>query len=189
MKRSEINGYIKEAETFFREHRFVLPPWGYWNPTDWRRVERSKMDEIVDHGLGWDLTDFGGGDFSARGLLLFTMRNGSPDDPARTYAEKIMVVKEGQITPLHFHWRKTEDIIVRGGGNLVVEMYFSDENERTTTDTVTVSVDGVRRTVEAGESVRLGPGESVTLTPRLYHRFYGAAGKGTVLVGVADTRG
>jgi D-lyxose ketol-isomerase len=46
---------------------------------------------------------------------------------------------------------------------------------------VTVSTDGVQRTVPAGGSVVLSPGESITLQPYCYHAFWGA--EGTVLVG------
>jgi D-lyxose ketol-isomerase len=44
-----------------------------------------------------------------------------------------------------------------------------------------VSTDGVVRTVSAGGQVRLLPGESITLTPRLYHTFWGEGSR--VLVG------
>ena len=44
-------------------------------------------------------------------------------------------------------------------------------------------MDGVVRTFAAGKTVALQPGESVTLPPWLYHKFWGAPGKGTVLVG------
>ena len=40
-----------------------------------------------------------------------------------------MIVEENQETPMHFHWSKMEDIINRGGGNLVIELFRSDRNE------------------------------------------------------------
>jgi D-lyxose ketol-isomerase len=45
----------------------------------------------------------------------FTLRNGSPNGVPyeKCYAEKIMHVRDGQVTPMHFHWRKREDIINR----------------------------------------------------------------------------
>jgi len=183
MKRSEINQVVREAEQFMNQRLFALPPWASWSEEQWRKTEREKVGEVVDNGLGWDLTDFGSGTFSDMGLLLFTIRNGKPGDQHRTYAEKIMVVQEGQVTPMHFHWHKTEDIIVRGGGNLVVELFASDAGEAPLSDPVAVRTDGVLRTVDAGEPIILSPGESITLLPRLYHRFYGAEGTGTVLVG------
>jgi len=101
----------------------------------------------------------------------------------KTYAEKIMIVEENQETPMHFHWSKLEDIINRGGGNLVIELYQSNDKEDFTQDDFVVKVDGVSRTVKAGGSVVLEPGESICLTQGLYHRFYGEQGKGKVLVG------
>jgi hypothetical protein len=183
MKRSEINRRIKEAEDFFDAKNFRLPPWAAWSPDDWRAAPRQGLREIIRHGLGWDLTDFGLGNFAETGLLLFTIRNGGPETPGRPYAEKIMLVAEGQLTPLHFHWQKTEDIIVRGGGELVVELFDSDEDEEPTDKPVSVSTDGIKREADPGEPIVLSPGESITLTPRLYHRFYGQEGAGRVLVG------
>jgi len=49
-----------------------------------------------------------------------------------------MVVEEGQITPMHFHWSKAEDIIVRGGGNLVIQLYNSTPREGLARTPVTV---------------------------------------------------
>ena len=187
MKRSEINRYIRAAERFFADYQVKLPPWAHWSPAEWRGRDREEVKGIVEVGLGWDLTDFGLGAYQTKGLLLFTVRNGLLGDPHKTYAEKIMIVGEGQVTPFHFHWKKTEDIIVRGGGNLVVELYNSDESEGLRDDEVTVTTDGIKRTVAAGDSVVLTPGESVTLEPYLYHKFYGQAGRGTVLVGEVST--
>ena len=92
-----------------------------------------------------------------------------------------MVSYEEQETPLHFHWLKTEDIINRGGGNLVMELYLASDDDKLLERPVTVSIDGVLTTVNAGEPLVLKPGQSITLTPRLYHRFYGEKGKGRVL--------
>ena len=33
--------------------------------------------------------------------------------------------REEQVTPFHFHWNKMEDIINRGGGNLLIQLYNS----------------------------------------------------------------
>lgn len=185
MRRSEINRIIRDALAFFDQHHFRLPPFAHWTPDEWKR-KGPEADEIRRNMLGWDLTDFGTGDFEHVGLTLFTLRNGRPGavaDP-KPYAEKVMVVREGQVTPMHFHWQKMEDIIVREGGNLMVELFNATPGEQLDRQSpVTVSSDGVRRTVPAGTVVRLTPGESITLTPRLYHRFWGEAGKGKVLVG------
>lgn len=182
MKRSEINTYIAEAKQFFASMKFHLPPWAEWTPSDWK----TRLDEahrIVEHKLGWDVTDFGGGPFLERGLLLFALRNGEIDDPIRPYAEKIMIVRENQETPFHFHWNKTEDIINRGGGRLVIELYRSADDESFSNAPVTVAVDAIDHTIEAGGTVVLEPGQSITLVPYLFHRFYAEPGRGLVLTG------
>ncbi len=185
MKRSRINALIKDAEAFFADYRFRLPPFGHWTPDQWRATGRD-ADEIREKHLGWDLTDFSQGDFDRLGLLLFTLRNGSLSDPndGKCYAEKLMIVRELQLTPWHFHWTKVEDIINRGGGNLVVDLAWATPDGNSLDDReVVVSCDGVVRAVAARGNVTLVPGQSVTLPPKLYHQFYGEEGHGTVLVG------
>jgi D-lyxose ketol-isomerase len=144
-------------------------------------------DEIIENHLGWDLTDFGSGDFKACGLLLFTMRNGTEKLNLKTYAEKIMIVDEDQLTPMHFHLSKMEDIINRGGGNLLMKLYPSNEKEEFAEHEFEVSLDGIKRKFRPGDVVRLQPGESITLYQGLYHSFYGESGKGKVLVGEVST--
>jgi len=184
VKRSEINGFIREAEAFYREHRFGLPPFAGWSPEEWKS-KGPEADEIRSHNLGWDLTDFGSGDFLKIGLFLFTARNGDVNDPAsKGYAEKIMIVREGQVTPWHFHWSKTEDIINRGGGRLLIDLAGATDDESALAETpVDVSTDGVLRRVEARGRVVLLPGESITLVPKLYHTFWAEPGHGAALVG------
>ena len=186
MKRSEINKLIRDAEKFFAERSFHLPPFAFWTPEDWKR-KGAEADEIRQRSLGWDLTDFGKGDFQKTGLLLFTIRNGDPKDPAETknYAEKIMIVNENQVTPWHFHWSKTEDIINRGGGRLLIELAWAtqDESALDLNRHVQVSMDGVLRVVPSRGAILLSAGESITLPPKLYHKFYGKHGEGRVLVG------
>ncbi|MCK9412475.1 MAG: D-lyxose/D-mannose family sugar isomerase [Prolixibacteraceae bacterium] len=112
MKRSEINRILLDAKEFMKEKGFVLPPWAYWTVNDWKE-NLIGTDEIRNNFLGWDITDFGSGDFKTRGLFLFTIRNGKLGVDLKTYAEKIMIVEENQETPMHFHWSKMEDIINR----------------------------------------------------------------------------
>ncbi len=185
MKRSEINRHLSIAEAFFAEMGFRLPPFALWTPEDWRSMG-PEADEIRERGLGWDVTDLGKARFDRQGLVLFTLRNGDIRRPgdAKCYAEKVMMVGEGQVTPWHFHWRKAEDIINRGGGELVVELAWATPEEAgLSDDEVTVSCDGVVRRVLARGRVALSPGESITLPPRLYHQFYGRPGGGPVLAG------
>ncbi len=83
--------------------------------------------------MGWDITDFGSGDYEKIGLFLFTIRNGRQADLKRMrgklYAEKLLIADVGQVTPMHFHWNKSEDIINRGGGDLVIQLYNSTPDE------------------------------------------------------------
>jgi len=182
MKRSEINKYIKEAEDFFSRAGFHLPPWSRWDKGQWE-VNRDRCSEIFENGLGWDLTDFGSGNYLKTGLLLFTLRNGNPGVDKKTYAEKIMLVKEEQETPFHFHWHKMEDIINRGGGNLMIELYKADSEEEFSGERFTLRIDGVEVDVDPGQRISLSPGESICLEPYVYHRFFGEKGTGPVLVG------
>ncbi len=182
MKRSEINRLIADAIGFFEEMHFKLPPWATWAPAEWKQ-HCTSCDEIFKNQLGWDLTDFGSGDFENTGLLLFTLRNGNLERDRKPYAEKIMIVGENQVTPMHFHWSKMEDIINRGGGNLMIQLYPSDEHEGLADHPFEVVMDGIRRTFNPGDVAKLTPGESITLYQGLYHKFYGESGKGRILVG------
>jgi len=184
MKRSEINSLIRDGADFVESMKFRLPPFAFWKPEDWDD-KGAEYGEIRRNMLGWDITDFGSGDFHNIGLLLFTIRNGNQNDPGyiKPYAEKLLIVNEEQVTPYHFHFKKMEDIINRGGGNLMVKFYNSDEQERFADTPVKVSMDGRNFTVPAGTLIRLTPGESITLPRGQYHSFWGEKGCGTVLVG------
>ncbi|MDR1388734.1 MAG: D-lyxose/D-mannose family sugar isomerase [Treponema sp.] len=184
MKRSEINAAIKKMEALLREHRFLLPGFCSWTPGDWKTRGRE-YDEIRDTMLGWDVTDFGGGKFNEIGLVLVTIRNGNTKNKAytKTYAEKVIMVEEGQFCPYHFHWKKMEDIINRGGGNVVFKLYnAAKDGQRETTD-VEINQDGRKYTVKAGQEIILLPGESLTLYPYSYHEFTAQRGTGTALIG------
>jgi D-lyxose ketol-isomerase len=182
MKRSEVNKIISDTAAFFEKHHFMLPEWASWPPGRWRGMY-SRCSEIVDNKLGWDITDFGSGDFLRCGLSLFTIRNGNWDKKDKIYCEKIMVAGEDQETPMHFHWNKTEDIINRGGGNLVMELYLARADDGFSGDPVTISIDGIQQAIPAGKPLVLSPGQSICLKSRVYHRFYGEKGKGPVLIG------
>jgi D-lyxose ketol-isomerase len=185
MKRSEINEIIRSADEFIRERGFYLPPFAYWTPEVWRE-KGPEAAEIVESQMGWDITDYGQGDFSKVGLFLFTIRNGQPSSlktgQGKMYAEKILISNEGQVTPMHFHWNKMEDIINRGGGSLMIQLFTAAPDESIDRESpVKVSMDGVVHTFKAGEVVELKPGESITLTPYLYHEFW--ASRGRTLIG------
>lgn len=186
MKRSEINDHIRHAIRFLERYRFRLPLFADWTPADWRR-KGAECREIVERGLGWDITDFGRGDFENMGLLLFTIRNGTlanlKKQRGKCYAEKIMVVRAEQVTPTHFHFRKTEDIINRGGGDLIVRVWNASPSQGLAKTKVKLSVDGSATSVSAGDTITLRPGQSVCLEDHVYHSFWGKAGSGPVLVG------
>ena len=174
MKRSVINNYIREAEDFIKKWQFALPPFAYWAPDEWK-TKGTEYDEIRNNQLGWDLTDFGGGDYEKLGLFLFTIRNGSVENPkGKNYAEKLLMVKPGQVTPFHYHASKMEDIINRGGGgHLKIKLYCSaDEHTLDEKSDVPVSVDGRNYTVKAGTTLSLKTGESITLHQGVFHEFW-----------------
>lgn len=182
MKRSEINKLMREAVEFLNEMNIKLPPFAFWSPEEWAE-KGHEFDEIRDNMLGWDITDFGSGDFNHTGLFLFTLRNGNSANGKYTkpYAEKLLITDVGQITPCHFHWSKMEDIINRGGGDLVIEVYNSKKDESLDDTDVVINSDGRVYTVPAGSLVRLKPGESISIQQGMYHKFWGEGSK--VLVG------
>ena len=184
MKRSELNQIMKEAVKFIEEMNFKLPPFVFWSADDWQ-TKGHEYDEIRDNMLGWDITDFGSGDFLKIGLLMITIRNGNFSDTKydKPYAEKLLIVEEEQITPYHFHWKKMEDIINRGGGNLIIKMYNSTKDGDFADTPVTVYSDGRTYEIPAGGTVTLKPGESITLKCGQYHKFWGEKGTGKILVG------
>lgn len=100
MKRSEINHYIVNSIAFFNQMNFKLPPWAFWSPKEWK-CKYETCSEVIDNMLGWDLTDFGSGDFLKRGLILFTLRNGNFNKDKKPYAEKAMIVEEMQEDPIY----------------------------------------------------------------------------------------
>ncbi len=75
----------------------------------------------------------------------------------RYMPKKIMIVEENQVTPYHYHRYKQEDIINRGGGNLMIKVYGADENDNLSDEDVEIQVDGRHYTVPAGTVVRLTP--------------------------------
>ncbi len=186
MKRSEINKALKEMEAMIQEYRFSLPPFCHITPEEWEN-KGHEYDEIRDNMLGWDITDYGLGDFEKVGFSLITLRNGNlklKDKYPKTYAEKLLYIKESQYSPMHFHWNKMEDIINRGGGNLLIRVYNSTkEEELDKINPVHVHLDGVEQVVAAGTQIVLKPGQSISIHPYMYHDFEVESGSGPVLIG------
>ena len=183
MRRSEINQALGFAIGMLETWRWSLPAWGSWTSADFlANPEASRY--LRSRQLGWDVTDFGSGRFDEQGLVLFCLRNGVLGVAGeRSYAEKLLFIQEGQLTPAHLHKAKQEDIINRAGGDLVIEFCAADETGGTTSSDITVLVDGIGHQLGTWEPLTLHPGQSVTIPTGLYHRFYGAKGKGPVLVG------
>ncbi len=187
MKRSEINRIKTEAQAFISSFGAVLPPFADWTPDQMRSAQ---ADSIRAHGLGWDITDYGQGKFDELGLFLFTLRNGNVSDLSRgrgmLYAEKLLISRNKQLSPMHRHIVKAEDIINRGGADLVMEIYASDPDGGIDRDTpVTVPSDACPVTIRPGEHLRLKPGQSVTLMPGIWHAFW--AEGGDCLIGEVST--
>lgn len=183
MKRSEINRIMRDAIAFLKEQNCLLPPFAYWTPEDWAE-KGSEYNEIKQNSMGWDITDFGSGDYLKKGLLMFSTRSGAydPNGIIKPYAEKFMIVEEEQVTPYHFHDVRIEDIINRGGGNLILSVYNSREDGSLDDTPVHVNIDGRNFTIPAGQEIRLVPGESITLYPGQYHSFWGEKGTGRILL-------
>lgn len=186
MKRSEINAALQEMEQMIHEYRISLPDFCSFTPDEWTTIGHE-YDEVRDNMLGWDITDYGLGRFDEVGFSLITLRNGNlkmQDRYPKTYAEKLLYIREGQYSPMHFHWSKMEDIINRAGGTVLIRVYNSLPDEEIDRQSpVTVHVDGHRFTVPAGTQVPLRPGQSITIYPYLYHDFEVSPGSGPVLLG------
>ena len=191
MKRSTVNDIMAEADDMIRHHGFTLPPFAYWSPADFRgRVADGSARRIAEARMGWDITDYGQGRYDEMGLFLFTLRNGHLADLERgrgmVYAEKLLISKQDQLSPMHTHIIKSEDIINRGGATLIVELYGSDDAGNFAEDKGGVVLcDGLERRFGPGEKLKLAPGESVTLNPGDWHAFWGEGGD--VLIGEVST--
>ena len=184
MKRSQINSIIREMEELIKENGFHLPPFCNWTPKDWEN-KGHEYDEIRDNMLGWDITDFGLGDFDKIGFGLITLRNGNRNNEKykKVYAEKLLFLRDDMMAPMHFHWFKSEDIINRGGGTLLIKVYNDDGKGGLADSDVLINPDGRSYYVKAGSLVKLLPGESITIWPHQYHEFHVEPGSGSVLIG------
>ena len=187
MKRSEINSAIKWAEALAKEHHITLPFFANLAPEKelFNLPSRINMKKTM---LGWDVTDFGTGDFSKTGAVLFTVRNGSvyEEGVGTPYAEKYIFLKDGceQEIPLHYHIKKTEDIINRAGGVFCCQLALQDENGRPDfTKPVKVYRDGELYEAAPGEIIEISTGNSITLDPGVFHRFFAKTGCGDLLIG------
>ncbi len=185
IKRSVVNENIRKVREYMRMRGIPLPPFADYTVEDWKNIEDDEV-EIIENMLGWDVTDFGMGNFDEYGLVLFILRNGNvkkADLYPKTYCEKFFLLKAGQKIPSEYHWYRTEDIINRGTGVFEVTLYnaakedFEDHealgrgvNGIYDTSDVEVVMDGKKIRVPAGGKLRVHPGQSITFTPGMYHQ-------------------
>ncbi len=142
MKRSDINRAYREARACFQAHGWHLPP-------------RPR----------WDITDCGLGRFDEVGLVLVNLA----EEPE--YCEKLMFARQNQVTPLHTHRVKKEDIICRHG-RLAMELWGGHPDESVKGEPASISRNGARFAYRSGEAFILEAGERVTLAPGIYHSFW-----------------
>lgn len=184
LRRSQVNKSIETFKEVLSRLNIKLPPFAYWTVEDWKR-KGAEAREIRDCMLGWDVTDFGQGNFNQLGRILFTLRNGTSRHQGykKCYAEKLILDPPGQKPPQHFHRGKMEDIINRGGGTICVQLHASTDGGKRSDQDLTVQVDGVTTPLKAGGIIRLQPGQSICIPPRTIHQFWGEPGTGGVVVG------
>jgi D-lyxose ketol-isomerase len=186
MKRSQINQAVDWAKVLLEENKIKLPPFGYWDFEEWKNKTNAEIETIKAVMLGWDITDFGQGNFDEFGAVLFTLRNGSIKNKGvgTPYAEKLIVLRDGQRLPLHYHASKTEDIINRSGGVMAIKVYQSTKDGSVDYESdVEVYLDGVKHCIKAGMELNILPGESITLKPYMYHLFWAKKGHGDLICG------
>lgn len=185
MKRSQINQSIIWAMDLLEKYNIKLPYFAYWTLDKWK-LKKSKTKAIKEVMLGWDITDYGKDSYNKLGAVLFTLRNGSLNDSSigTPYAEKLIILKDGQRLPLHYHASKTEDIINKAGGILAIKVYNSLENGDVDYDSkVRIDLDGIEHLFEAGEEINIHNGNSITLRPYVYHLFWAKEGVGDLICG------
>lgn len=150
MRRSRINRACREALDCFRKAGWALPP-----------------------NAKWDVTDLGLGDFENTGLVLVNLA----EEPE--YCEKLMYSMKGQVTPLHTHRSKKEDIICRSG-RLAVELWQGHPKSTPRGTSFFVMRNGIATQIESGIPFVLESGERVTMRQGVYHAFW-AESEGCVL--------
>ena len=176
MKRSAINAIMRESEAFMRSFGFILPPFSRWSP-DEMRARKGEIDGITGASLGWDITDFGLGDFEQTGLFLFH-RAQRPlcRSAART---RHALCRKGDDrpqgsgdanAPASSEGRRHHQSRRRHAGDRAVWRYRRPVRPVQGTR---VATDGIWRELAPGHKLRLSPGESVTLMPGDWHAFWG----------------
>ena len=144
MKRSVINAAIADARLAFERHHWHLPPYPRW-----------------------DVTGFGLGDFDRFGLVLLNLAE-LPE-----YCEKLMFGRANQLTIMHCHKKKQEDIICRVG-TFAIRLAARDERWIVNRNgpEVRVLLNREEKMVPSNEVLYLKAGERITLYPGVYHEFW-----------------
>lgn len=184
MKRSQVNQAIRWAEDLLNRNNIHLPDTASYAPEKWQAI-KADAQTVFQTMLGWDVSDFGAGDFDRIGAVLYTVRNGlmGQEGVGVPYCEKYILMKDGQRLPKHYHVFKSEDIINRAGGVLEVMLWNTDEAGRELSSEVVIYMDGIRRAFKAGERIAILPGNSISLTPHIAHIFGPRPGSGDLVVG------
>ncbi|MDL2236410.1 D-lyxose/D-mannose family sugar isomerase [Christensenellaceae bacterium OttesenSCG-928-K19] len=185
MKRSLINKSIEWARGVLEQNNISLPEFAYWGYEEWQK-NADDITTIRKTMLGWDVTDYGSGDFDKTGSVLFTVRNGDVGDKnvGTPYAEKYIVLKPGQAIPTHMHKTKAEDIISRCAASYCIKLYNTGKDGKPDLQSdVDVFCDGIKKTFPPGETIEVTNGTSMTLHPYLYHSFWGMEGGQAAVVG------
>lgn len=184
MKRSQVNQAIRWAEELLARNNIHLPDTAAYAPEKWAQI-KDQAQTVFKTMMGWDITDFGSGNFDEIGCVLYTVRNGliTDDSVGVPYCEKYLLFKEGQRLPKHYHLYKSEDIINRAGGVLEVMLWNTDEDGKQLETDVEIYMDGIKRTFKAGEKIHILPGNSISLTPHIAHIFGPKPGTGELVAG------
>ena len=185
LRRSTINRAIATAREVLEQLHVCLPPLAFWSLEKWNEAG-PEMQEARDCMIGWDITDFGSGRFHEIGRTLFTLRNGKSNDARypKPYAEKILIEPEGQRSPMHYHRSKREDIVNRGGGNVIVVLHSIGRDGLPGDSELAVQIDAKTVRTPSGEPIRLRPGESLTIPPGTFHQFWAETGTGLLVDGL-----
>jgi D-lyxose ketol-isomerase len=174
LKRSVVEQNIELAKATFNRFGIQLPPFAFWSADDWK-ARSTDVDEIRHCRLGWDVTDFGSGNFEKIGRTLFTLRNGHMRGHRypKFYAEKLILNPEGQHAPAHYHRSKMEDITHRAGGCLMVRILGEAAKDGLVLPVERIQIDG--QTIKLGTEGRvcLKPGQSICIPPLTIHQFCG----------------
>ena len=171
MQRSRINTLLADAEDFLAACRVALPPFAFWTPDEFERRVRDGHERLVAAGMGWLVSDFGLDDFAADGVVGFCSCSGTDQQDGRTYAERHLVLREGQRIPHRFHRRRCKDLINCGPGNLCLCLHRTNPDDGLDeTANVQVQVDGLTRKLAPGARLVLRPGERALIEPVIFHQ-------------------